>query len=165
MFVDFSQTAWPSAWFLLDSASYILPLAPLQKFLYLFFYTIFFFLFFSKIQFLRMLVDYSGVDWAIRMKRFSSCGNGSPIVPVSKICPICSSLNIVTANYILFTDYVTLHYFTLRYFIVSDRFTANSSLDPMKLDSFFKPCPLLLTPCFKRACVISLHIGRKKYDS
>lgn len=42
MFVDFSQTAWPSAWFLLDSARYILPLAPLQNFLYLFLYTIFF---------------------------------------------------------------------------------------------------------------------------
>lgn len=149
MFVDFSQTAC----FLLDSAGYILPLAPLQNFLYLFFI-----LFFSllKIQFLRMFVDCSGVDWAIEMKRFSSC--------VSKICPVCSLLNIVAANYILFADYITLHYFTLRYFIASDRFTANSSQDAMKLDSFFKPCPLLLTPCFKYTCVISLHIGRKKYD-
>lgn len=41
---------------------------------------------------------------------------------------------------------------------MSDRFTANSSQDAMKLGSFFKPCPLLLTPCFKHTCVISLHI-------
>lgn len=115
------------------------PVSPVTKFFVFVFYTIFFFL--LKIQFLRMFVDYSGADWAIGMKRFSFC--------VSKICPVCSLLNIVTANYILFADYITLHYFA--HFI--------------KLGSFFKPCPLLLTPCFKHTCVISLHIGRKKYDS
>lgn len=96
-----------SRWFFLFLVGHVLPLVQLQN-LFAFVFCELFFFFFLQVQFLCMPIDYSGLDWAIRMKPFAFSRGNLQISPVCRISPIYSLLIIVIAKNLLFTNFIYL---------------------------------------------------------